>query len=247
MCSGTGLCPNCQITALEAKLWNSSTATTIESKTIPQQVKTIPTKSEQICPKCGQDYDGDKCWECVARKADIEETFSLCFPVALGGITIGNIIAIANFPPLLSNFWLVYMIPALLFVGAILFVIMLGQRLTRYATYVRLTILLVTVSFVVPAAYFSLNGIVDTNPAIQVPARVISKGVSHGKYGAIPYFDLSLSWNKVRVELVIDVSRETFSSAEPGDSVQLVVHPGAFSQPWYGDIVLPSTRMSDSR
>jgi hypothetical protein len=53
--------------------------------------------------------------------------------------------------------------------------------------------------------------------------------------------------SKVRVELTIDVSRETFSSAEPGDSVQLVVHPGAFSQPWYGDIILPSTRMSDSR
>jgi hypothetical protein len=97
-----------------------------------------------------------------------------------------------------------------------------------------------------PAAYFFLNGIVDTNPAIQVPSRVISKGVSHGRSGDIPYLDLSLSWNKVRIKQSIDVSRETLSSAEPGDSVRLVVHPGAFSQPWYGDVLLPTDGTHDS-
>jgi hypothetical protein len=247
MCSGTGFCPDCQITSLEAELWNSSTVLTGESNAAPSPIGTIPTKSKQICPKCGQAYDGDKCWECVAHKEDIEETLSLCFPIALSGITIGNILAITMFPPLLSNFWLVYMIPALLFVGAILFIIVLGQRMTRYATYVRVTIVLVTVSFVVPAAYFSLNGIIDTNPPIQVPSRVISKGVSRGKYGAVPYLVLSLSWNKVRIKQAIDVSREKLSSAEPGDSVQLVVHPGAFSQPWYGDVLLSSGDTSNSQ
>jgi len=247
MCSGTGLCPDCQVSWLEAKLWNSSTVKSRESNANPIPVGTIPTKCKQICPKCGQAYDGDKCWECVAREADIEETFFLCFPVALGGITIGNILAIAIFPPLISNFPMVYMIPALFFVGAILFVIVLGQRLTRYATYVRLTIVLVTVSFVMPTAYFFLNGIVDTNPAIQVPSRVISKGVSHGRSGDIPYLELSLSWNEVRIKQSIDVSRKTLSSVEPGDSVRLVVHPGAFSQPWYDNVLTSSTGTSDSR
>lgn len=246
MCSGTGMCPDCMVTGIETKLWNNSTATTKQSPSIPPQAGTIAAKSNQICPRCGQTYEGDKCWECVTRKADIEETFSLCFPVALVGITFGNILAIVIFPPLISHFPKVYMVPAFFFVGAIITVLTLGQCQMRYANYVRLTILLVMISFYAPAAYFFLNGFVDTNPAIQVPSRVISKGVSQGKGGG-PYLELSLSWNKVRIKQNIGVSRETLSSVEPGDTVRVVIHPGAFSQPWYDNVLTSSTGTSDLR
>lgn len=62
---------------------------------------------EIICSECGQAFDGDQCWVCVARMADIEETFSFSLPVALAGI-IGTILAIGVYPPLKSNSLAIY-------------------------------------------------------------------------------------------------------------------------------------------
>jgi hypothetical protein len=200
----------------------------------------------QLCPGCGQAFDGDQCWVCVARKEDILETFTFSLPVALGGITIGLILAISLYPPLGSNLTTIYRIPVLVFVGAIVLALVLRQQLTRYATFVRLMIVLVTATFVMPAAYYFLNGMLDSNPAVEVPSRVIMKDIGHGRYGA-PVLVVSLSWKQKRIEENIGVSREKYSAAEPGDSVRVIVHPGAFSQPWYGDVLLSSTGMRDSR
>jgi len=97
-----------------------------------------------------------------------------------------------------------------------------------------------------PAAYYFLNGLLDANPAMEVPSRVITKDIGHGRYGG-PVLVVSLSWNQKRIEENIGVSHEKYSAAEPGDSVRVVVHPGAFSQPWYDDVLLSSTGKRDSR
>jgi len=195
-----------------------------------------------LCPECGQAFDGDQCWVCGARKEDILETFTLSLPVALGGITIGLIIAISLYPPLGSNLTTIYRVPVLVFVGAIVLAFVLRQHLTRYATFVRLIIVLVTVTFVMPAAYYFLNGILDANPAVEVPSTVILKDIGHGTFGG-PVLVVSLSWKQKRIEENIGVSREKYSAAEPGDSVRVIVHPGLFSQPWYSDVLLSSSRM----
>ena len=179
-------------------------------------------------------FDGDQCWTCVSRKADIDETFSLCLPVALGGITVGNILAIGIYPPLGPNSPTVYVIPAVSFVVAVGLAIVLGERITRYATLVRLLIVCVTATCLIPAGYFFLNGILDGNPAMEVPSRVISKQISQGEYGGPDLF-VSLSWNQQAIEETFRVDRKTYSEVEPGDSVRVIVHPGAFSTPWYGE------------
>ena len=200
----------------------------------------------QICPKCGQAFDGDRCWVCVARLADIEETLFFAFPVALGGITIGLIFAISLYPPLGINLTAIYRIPVLFFAGAIILMFVLRQQLTRYATFVRLIIVLVTVAFIMPGAYYFLNGMLDANPAVEVPSRVIMKDIGHRRHGG-PVLVVSLSWNQKRIEENINVSREKYSAVEPGDSVLVEVHPGTFSQPWCGDVFLSSTNMRESR
>jgi hypothetical protein len=205
-----------------------------------------PRMSVQICSECGQAFDCDQCWVCVARKEDILETFTFSLPVAVGGITIGVIFAISLYPPLGSSLTTIYRIPVLSFVGAVVLGLVIRRQLTRYATAVRLIIVLVTVAFVMPAAYYFLNGLLDANPAMEVPSRVITKDIGHGRYGG-PVLVVSLSWNQKRIEENIGVSHEKYSAAEPGDSVRVVVHPGAFSQPWYGDVLLSSTGKRDSR
>jgi hypothetical protein len=135
---------------------------------------------------------------------------------------------------------MVYLIPAVPFASAIIaagvYSIVLGRFLTRYATLVRLTIMLVTASCLLPAAYYFLNGILDASPGIEIPSRVIDKGISAGEYGG-PYIVLSVPWKGNLMQQTIEVSRQTLADTETGDTVRLVVHPGAFSQPWYGDIL----------
>ncbi len=179
--------------------------------------------------------------ECVARKADIEETVSLCFPVALVGFAFGNLLAVVIYPPLVSNFPRIFAVPFLFLSAALAAAHMLGQRQMRYANYVRLMIVLVTISFYAPVAYFFLNGILDSSPGMGVPSRVVAKAIQK-RGGRVLAVDLL--WYHKRIEENINVSDDIYSAVEPGDTVRVVIHPGAFSQPWYGDVL---TGTSDSR
>jgi len=109
----------------------------------------------------------------------------------------------------------------------------LQDRITRYAGPVRLMIAVVTATCFIPATYYFLNGILDGNPAVEVSSHVISKQISQGKYGG-PDLVVNLRWNRETIEEVFRVGRETYSTVKPGDSVWVVVHPGAFSTAWYG-------------
>jgi hypothetical protein len=195
---------------------------------------------EIICSECGKAFDGDQCWVCVARKADIEETFFLTFPVALAGI-IGTILAAAFYPPLKLNSLIAYMTPAIFFIpGAIVFVLTVCDRLTRWALFVRLMFVLIAAASVMPAAYYFLNGAMDGNPPVKVQALVSSKFLGQGRYTPAYGLVWTLSWNRERIEESSGVSHEEFSRVEPGDFVRVVVHPGAFSTPWYGGGLLSS-------
>jgi hypothetical protein len=228
LCSGTGRCPVCRPISAEEELQN---ALSPPIKEHPLSAAVVP--KNQICPQCGRAFDGDQCWDCLSRRADINETFSLCFPVALGGITVLNILAIGFYPPLGPGWAEIYMIPAVSFIVAVGLAFVIGNRITRYATYVRLLIVLVTFTCFIPAGFFFLNGILDGNPPREIPSRVITKQISHGTYGGPDLF-VSLSWNQQAIEESFRVDRDTYSKVEPGDSVRVTIHPGAFSRPWYG-------------
>lgn len=195
----------------------------------------VPTG--QICPECGQAFDGDRCWVCVARGEDIYETLSFSVAVAGAGF-IGTIFAAALYPPLQPDSVVLYWSLGLFFPGAIVFALLLRDRLMRYAALVRLIFALGAATFLIPAAYYFLNGALDGNPPVEVQALVSSKSVGDTGHGDFYVLELSLSWQQQKIEKGVQVSPKTFSAAKPGDSVRVTLHPGAFSRPWYSDVLL---------
>lgn len=190
-----------------------------------------------ICSECGQPFDDDQCcYVCVARDEAIEETFYIAFPVAIFAIGLGSLLALDSYPPLFSNLLVVYMVPAISFVIALVLAFFFLDRLTRYHKLAIASIIFIAATFVMPPMYYFLNGILDGSPAKEIGSIVLGKGINSGRYGG-PYLVLSLPWNSEIINVRIRVKDRTFSDAEPGDSVRLVVHPGAFSLPWHGDVL----------
>jgi hypothetical protein len=124
--------------------------------------------------------------------------------------------------------------------------VMLRDRMGRFGTFVdAICVLASAVALIIPA-FFLLNGALDFHPAAQSDALVSAKYVTHGRFAAGPALDLSIAWNQKRAEETFSISRRTFSVVEPGDSVRVTVHPGAFSMPWYGrGVILNGTATSD--
>jgi hypothetical protein len=166
---------------------------------------------------------------------DIKQTAYLSLVVSGAGWA-GMMIATALYPPLGGGRLGLWLGPVIIIVpGAIVLVLMNYDRLERYAVPVRLMFVFVAAAAVMFAAFYFLNGALDGNPPVEAQALVLSKGVSYnGKYGASYVVEVNIVWNQKRIEEGISASLETFSVIEPGDSVRLAVHPGAFSTPWYG-------------
>ena len=190
-----------------------------------------------ICSECGHPFeDSECCWVCEARNDAIELMFKLAFPVAVFGISIGSLVALDLYPPFRSSFYGVYMIPATSLVIAVPLWLFLQDQISRYWRLVIFLIAFVACTFVLPPAYIFLNGLLDGKPAIEIPSTVVGKGISSGKGGG-PFLVLNLMWNQEKINAGVRVTSRTLSDAEVGDSVRLVVHPGAFSLPWHGDVL----------
>jgi hypothetical protein len=183
----------------------------------------------QICAECGQAFDGDQCLGCVPRKAGVDKTVFWSFVAALAGMILTSF-AQDLYPPLGWD------PPArsldLTFFALTFALVMLHDRLAQYITFVRAMCVLASAATLILAAFFFLNGALDEHPPVEADALVSTKYVSR-RY-AERVLVLSIAWNQRRIEETLSVSRETFSVVEPGDSVRVVVHPGAFSTPWYG-------------
>lgn len=191
----------------------------------------------QICPNCHQVFDGSKCVDCIARKARIDKALGLCFPLAFIGVFWLQIDS-SLYPPLGPNSLMVSLIPVVsLSVGLGLAILYsgIGKRIVRYSRLVIPLIISIAIACLISGGYFFLNGILDGKPALEVQSHVISKYISIGRGGG-PDVLVNLSWNQQTVEEKFRVDRRTYSEAEPGDSVRLLVHPGAFSTPWYGSV-----------
>lgn len=187
----------------------------------------------QICPQCEEPYDGDRCWTCVSRSEDINQTFVLTFPVALVAATIGYSTAFYLFPPLVWDLK-TFAVPVVCSVAFIVLGCVLWSRLTRYANLIRMATVLVAASWLVPPAYFFFNGILDGHSSTAVRSSVISKQITLGRDGG-PDLIISISWNHQDVVQTFRVDPDIYSAVKPGDVVKVLLHPGAFAKPWYGD------------
>jgi len=160
-----------------------------------------------------------------------------CVVASFYGIIL-TILALLLYPPLLRGSLVEsYSFDLLLLPLAIFALFRLSDRLERYITFVRAISVSLTAATLILAAFLFLNGAFDAHPPVEADALVSSKFVTQGKFAG-PALVLNISWNQERVEETLSVSRKTFSVVEPGDSVRVIVHPGAFSMPWYGKSVI---------
>lgn len=124
--------------------------------------------------------------------------------------------------------------------------VMWHAKLARYITFVNVICVLASAAAVILAAFVFLNGALDFHPTVQADALVSAKYQGGLRSGG-PSLGLSIAWNQRRIEETVSVSRRAFSVAEPGDSVRVTIHPGAFSAPWYGSgVTLNDTATSES-
>jgi hypothetical protein len=194
----------------------------------------------QICPKCGQAFDGDKCWVCVARLIDIKETSIHCLIVAcVGLLALG---AASSYSPLSRYFPGRFLLLAAFVVpGVVAFLLVSFDRLSRYALAFRLTLILAAATPIMSAAFIYLNGAWDREPSVVTQAFVTHKFYELGRGGPAYFLDVTLDWQQQRrMDGEVLVDRKVYDSVEPSESVNVTVHPGQFSMPWYSDVFLPN-------
>jgi hypothetical protein len=195
----------------------------------------------QICAKCGQTFDGDKCWICVARLIDVEETFLHCLPVALA--TLLGVGVADTFYTLIENHLLVDFLVLVMLVlpGAVVLLLVYFDRLTRYAVVFRLLLILAAAMPIMSAAFLYLNGAWDQEPPVVTQAFVTHKHEIGGRAGGY-FLHVTLYWKQRRIDEDLDVLRSTYAAVEPNDSVNIIVHPGEFSLPWYSSNIPESVQ-----
>jgi hypothetical protein len=196
-----------------------------------------------ICAQCGKAFDGDHCLECAARNAEVYKTVVWSFVGTSVGMLL-TALAVALYPPLgwvsqaLGHAWEFFFLTFL--------AVMWHSKLRRYIILVNAICVLASAAALILAAFLFLNGALDYQTAVQADALVSSKHVTRGRSPG-PVLNLSIAWSQRRIEETLSVSRKTFSVVEPGDSVRVTVHPGAFSMPWYSKgVILNGTPTSDS-
>jgi hypothetical protein len=187
-----------------------------------------------ICTECGHPFDDDQCcYECVARDEAIAVTFRIALPAALFGFWFGSAFADDMYRPLVDHLS-VLLVPGISLVLALALAFLLQDQLTRYWILSIFLIIFVAATFLYAGAYDFLNGFLDRNPATEITTQVLGKGVNPLRRNG-QFIVLTLPLNGERVNVEIIVNTRVFNAVKPGDSVHLLLHPGAFSLPWHDD------------
>lgn len=188
----------------------------------------------QICLECGQAFEGNQCTACLVRDEDISETSRLSVWVAGFGL-MATVFALGVYPPfeLMSLAFYIFL-GLFLLPAAILLVLWFCDALTRHVVLSRSLIVFAAAVFVVSATFYFLNGILDRKSPSVVKAVVYRKEVSSNADGTSYYLECTVPWGRKTIDQDFEVSLMTFTTTEPGDSVRVAIHPGAFSTPWYG-------------
>jgi hypothetical protein len=191
------------------------------------------------CYKCGTVYDGDRCATCAARIKMIEKPLYLY----AGGLTVGFcaiLVGLRIYPPLNPYSLDAYLLPILIVIPlAVMIVLAVCDQTEQFAVLAGLMFVLAGAVLPCRAAFYLLNGALDRNPPVEIQTVVLNGDISNdGESGSSYGLVVSVPWNQRKFETVVDVSSNTYSFAETGDSLRLAIHPGAFHMPWYRPFVL---------
>jgi len=171
---------------------------------------------------------------CLIRNEDISETGRLSVWVAGFGL-MATVFALGVYPPieLMSPAFYIFL-GFLLLPVAILLVLWFCDILTRYFVLSRLLIVFAGAALVLSATFYFLNGVLDRKPPLTLQAVVLHKEVSSNADGTSYYLECTVPWGHKTIEQDLEVSATTFTTTEPGDSVRVAIHSGAFLTAWYG-------------
>ena len=190
----------------------------------------------RICSECGQAFDGDKCWTCVARVANLEEITKLSFAVAGIGF-MGSMLAMFTYNPLIGvqaeawvAGWVSLLVVIPLVTSAALFV---AGQVERFAIPLKRMLILSPAFLVLTAAFFFLNGALDSNAPVEAHSLVASEPVPGGWQPEV--LVVSVPWNNRQLKEEVTVN-DPNSLVTPGDPIRLDVHAGKFSVPLYDNI-----------
>jgi len=187
------------------------------------------------CTVCGEHYDGDRCWVCLARQEDVFDAFRISLIVGAAGAVAIPLVAVGLYLPIDWNPWMFYLPFALSCAPIVIYaVVILQPKALRSVLLVRLIFLGSVLPIILTVLFSILNGALDEHPTVEAQGVVVAKdGASRSGYG----LDVSFYWDQKQLFVRgLGVARKTYFAVEPGDSVRVVVHPGEFSQPWYGGL-----------
>jgi hypothetical protein len=190
------------------------------------------------CYKCGTFYEGDRCPACDARTEPIKKTFYIYLGGLCGGF-LGILFALVTYPPLSDHSLTPFLFPIVVAIpAAMMIVLAVWDQMERFAILAGLVFVLTGAVLPFRAAFYFLNGALDKNPPLEVHTLVSNGYIDNGEYGPSYGLVASVPWNGRQIEIHVGVSSDTYSFAETGDYLRLVVHPGAFKVPWYDQAVL---------
>jgi len=194
----------------------------------------------ETCPACGHPFEAVRCPFCEASKSEVEDVSKKSMWVLGAGLAAGflldNSFPLLDWPLSAEGVgWVLLIVPLVfLTVPAII-----KRPIVQEAARIKGMFVWVAGLLVMYVVFCFLNVILDKHPPIEVPARVVTKDVGTSRMGLTFYtLRLSLLWDQKQLEVGCRVSPQKFSDAEPGDLVHLVVHPGAFSLAWRGDVLV---------
>ncbi len=171
----------------------------------------------------------------MARQEDAFDAFRISLIVGVAGAVAIPSVAVGLYLPIEWNPWMSYF-PFVLSCAPIVIyaVLILQPKALRSVLLVRLIFLGSVLPIILMVLFSILNGALDEHPTVEAQGIVVAKdGVSRSGYG----LDVSFYWDQKQFfTRGVRVGKTTYFAVEPGDSVHVVVHPGEFSQPWYGGL-----------
>jgi hypothetical protein len=194
------------------------------------------------CYQCGTVYEGNKCPECAARNNDIQRGFLFLCEAAVVGrfLFIG---AIHKYPPLWIfpfDFRLIFLV--MFIPGIIMFVLYAQDQLERRVVQFGLVLVLAASVLPLRAGYVYFDGALDRHPPLIAQSVISDAHIENRQDGPRYVLGTYIFWDQARIYQDFFVSHDIYYATQPGDSIQLKLHGGAFSTPWAEAVDLSTAR-----
>ena len=186
------------------------------------------------CAKCQLSFDGDRCLYCGAPRARFSQWIGFwrtvilaALVMVLGGATFAAVSSLVDRGPVTLAILVLFLAP---FVAH--YVASRSKTASNRQRFVRMLYIAVWAGAAVLVAAVFMNELLDRGPVETIQATVIHK--SAGRYSHSLY--VAPSWRAGRTFEALDVSGNTYATAQVGGAVSVELHGGFFHLLWYNHV-----------